>query len=92
VRRQPGLTVTLSRSAPAALIRAVGDGDPFADSTLYSFIEPPARGRRRSWNVTAVVLPKFVAAAALFVTVGDVTGVRVGARGAAESEVLRTPL
>ena len=48
----------------------------FAVSTLYSFIEPtpPAMFETPAVKVLVVAVPKFVAAAALFVTVGAVTG------------------
>src|SRR5712692_5080387 len=66
------LTTTLRRSAPAALI-VPSVTAMVGDSTLYSFIEPPVL-ETPLVKVTAVVEPKLIAAAALFVTVGAVTG------------------
>ena len=70
-----GVTLTVSRSVPAAL-RVPSLTAIVADSTLYSFIEPtpPAVLETPAVNVLVVAVPKFVAAAALFVTVGRVTG------------------
>src|SRR5258706_3665 len=66
------VTATVNRSAPAALsvpsVTAM-----FGDSTLYSFIEPPLE-ETPPVKVTAVVEPKLIADAALFVTVGAVIG------------------
>ena len=71
-----GLTVTVSRSVPllAAIVPSVTA--MLAVSTLYSFIEPtpPAVLETPAVKVLVVVLPKFVAEAPLFVTVGAVTG------------------
>ena len=66
------LTMTLSRSAPAALIVPSVTATT-ADSALYSFIEPPAVATPFV-KVIAVAEPKLIGAAALLVTVGAVAG------------------
>ena len=63
------LTVTVRRSVPVAMMRAVGDGD-VGGFGLVELHQPPVVVRRPAVNVIAVAVPKFVAAAALFVTVG----------------------
>ena len=67
-----GLTVTESRSAPA-LEMLPSVAETTALSTLYSFIEPPVVDTPLV-KVIAVEEPNAIAAAALLVTVGAVTG------------------
>src|SRR5438067_1315990 len=69
------VTTTVRRSAPAAL-RVPSVTAMFAVSALYSFMAPtpPAVLETPAVNVLVVLEPKLVAAAALLVTVGAVTG------------------